>query len=230
MKMKKLVSMLLTLAVMASLLAVPAVSAGNAVDVTAEVTQPALTLNIEGEGFVDWLIEGVPQDRINGPVVETITVPTNTVIQMLAWTFVPGWVFSEWTGDGEPIPPVLDPTSYQVTLDGNKTATVTFIQPEYVLTLNIEGEGTVNVIYGAESNPNPVSSPGDEFYTESTILSAPVGTIIGLVVSAVDPDYVFESWTGNVEPYLVLSRCELDMSGYTGYGQDSYVHLCAQGC
>ncbi|MFO8109928.1 MAG: hypothetical protein R6U17_05335 [Thermoplasmata archaeon] len=66
-----------------------------------------------------------------------------------------GWYFSHWTGDHEGTE--LEIT---VTMDGDKTVTAVFVEiPTYTLTVNIEGEGTVDI------------APDLDEYEEGTIVT-----------------------------------------------------------
>ncbi|MGB9133966.1 MAG: CARDB domain-containing protein, partial [Candidatus Bathyarchaeia archaeon] len=84
-----------------------------------------LTINLVGSGSVNLNNSG-PYHY--GDVVELTASPDL------------GWAFLDWTGD---VTGSDNPTAIVVT--GNKTVTATFVIAEYTLTVNINGDGTVNV-------------------------------------------------------------------------------------
>jgi cyclophilin family peptidyl-prolyl cis-trans isomerase len=94
---------------------------------TIEDDECALTVNVAGQGNVT-PSSGVQQ---RGSVVPLSATPAG------------GWAFSSWTGDASGSNP-----STQVTMDGNKSVTATFIQippNQHALTVNTSGQGSVTL-------------------------------------------------------------------------------------
>ena len=58
-------------------------------------------------------------------------------VQLTA-TADPGWTFGSWSGD---LSSTANPAS--LTMDGDKTVTATFIQDDYILTVNVVGNGSI---------------------------------------------------------------------------------------
>ncbi|MFO8109770.1 MAG: S8 family serine peptidase, partial [Thermoplasmata archaeon] len=88
-----------------------------------------LTVNTDGDGTVD--IDPDQAEYEEGTTVELTATPAS------------GWEFVEWTGDA-----TGTSSTTTVTMDDDKTVTAVFeeIPPEmYTLTVNIDGDGTVDV-------------------------------------------------------------------------------------
>jgi uncharacterized repeat protein (TIGR02543 family) len=103
------------------------------------VVEYTLTISVVGSGSVD-----VNTETYSTPIV----VEEGTELELRALSDI-GWVFEGWTGD-------IDLTDEQValTMDADKNITATFTQvPEYTLTINIEGNGTVEVDGNVYENP-----------------------------------------------------------------------------
>ena len=87
-----------------------------------------LTLEVEGEGSIEQKVikAGVATDYNSGTIVELTAKPAGE------------WEFVEWkgalTGSDNP---------QQITMDEAKTVTAVFVKKKYPLTVEIEGEGTV---------------------------------------------------------------------------------------
>jgi len=88
-----------------------------------------LTLEVEGEGSIEQKVikAGVATDYNSGTIVELTAKPAGE------------WEFVEWkgalTGSDNP---------QQITIDEAKTVTAVFVKKKYPLTVEIEGEGTVD--------------------------------------------------------------------------------------
>ncbi|MEM2522663.1 MAG: DUF2341 domain-containing protein [Candidatus Bathyarchaeia archaeon] len=83
-----------------------------------------------------------------------------------------GWRFVEWSGDISG-----NKNSVVIVMDGNKTVYVTFIQEQYILTINIEGLGNVT------------KTPNQPKYT--------YGTRVQLTASA-EIGWSFSHWSGDI--------------------------------
>ncbi len=119
-----------------------------------------LTIAVEGEGTTD----PDPGEHIyeNGTAVTVEAVPSE------------GWEFGEWTGAVSGTDPTMN-----VTMDANKRITAVFEEVvEYDLTINIEGEGTVDVDPDQDEYENG---------TEVTLTAYP------------DNNWRFDEWTGDYE-------------------------------
>jgi hypothetical protein len=85
----------------------------------------------------------------------------------------PGWSFSAWSGDL-----TGSANSANITMDGNKTVTATFIEGDvFTLAVNTSGNGTVT------KNPDQATYPA--------------GTEVTLTANA-DPGWTFSAWSGNL--------------------------------
>jgi surface protein len=87
-----------------------------------------LTVNIEGEGAVS---EAVVQDK-------TTDYEVGTTVKLTA-NPAEGWMFVEWQGDLDG-----DVNPETITIEQATEVTAVFEQKEYPLTINIEGEGSVD--------------------------------------------------------------------------------------
>ncbi|MEF8874156.1 MAG: hypothetical protein V5A88_05740, partial [Candidatus Thermoplasmatota archaeon] len=110
-----------------------------------QVEEYDLTINIDGEGTVE----------VDGTEVEdgwTETYGEGTTVE-LAGMPSEGWEFVEWTGDE-----TGTETPMEITMDENKSITAVFEEEGvyYTLTVNIDGEGEVDV------------TPDQEEYEEGT--------------------------------------------------------------
>ena len=99
------------------------------------------------------------------------TYAYGTVVQLTA---VPGtgWAFSSWSGN---LSGSTNPTS--ITMNGNKSVTAHFTQNQYMLTITIDGSGSVT------KNPNQATYS----YSQVVTLTAVPGT-----------GWMFSSWTGDL--------------------------------
>jgi hypothetical protein len=92
-----------------------------------------------------------------------------------------GWAFSEWSGDASGTDQLTT-----VFMDGNKTVNATFTQLEYILTVNIFGNGTVSL-----------NNTGPYYY----------GDLVELTANA-DVGWIFREWsgdlTGSVNPETIV--------------------------
>jgi hypothetical protein len=127
--------------------------------VTIEKDECALTVNVVGQGNVT-PSSGVQQ---RGSVVPLSATPAG------------GWAFSSWTGDASGSNP-----STQVTMDGNKKVTATFIQippNQHALTVNTSGQGTVTL------------DPSGGVYDEGTTVTLTANPASG---------WEFSGWSGSL--------------------------------
>ena len=117
-----------------------------------------LTVNTEGSGAVE--LDPVGGSYLSGTVV-TLTADAD-----------PGWTFSGWSGD---LSGSINPET--ITKDSNKNVTATFTQDIYTLTVNTEGNGSVEL--------SPVGG------------SYPSGTVVTLTANA-DSGWTFDGWSGDL--------------------------------
>ena len=114
-----------------------------------------------------------------GSVTPVSGIYNNGDVVTLTATADPDWVFAGWSGDL-----ISNSNPAQVTIDGDKTITATFIQ-QHNLSINIVGNGTVTPV-GGDFND---------------------GDVITLTATA-DPGWVFSGWsgdlTGNTNPSQIL--------------------------
>jgi len=119
-----------------------------------------LTVNIEGEGSTD-------------PEEGSHTYDEGTEVTVTA-TAAEGWYFVEWTGDHESTDEEI-----VLTMDEDKEITSHFEMTEYYeLTVNIEGQGTVEI------------EPDQEEYEDGTEV---------ILTAEPDEGYYFSGWTGDHE-------------------------------
>ncbi|TVQ83388.1 MAG: T9SS C-terminal target domain-containing protein, partial [Bacteroidetes bacterium] len=139
-----------------------------------------LTINIAGDG--DVFVDGVLY-------TEPITVIEGTELALLADP-ADGWAFIDWTGDL-----VSDEAALNLLMDGDKniTATFEFVPTEFTLTINIVGQGTVEVD-GVE-------------YAEPLIIDA--GDVVQLEALAAD-DWMFDGWSGDLVSDNPLESVQMD--------------------
>jgi uncharacterized repeat protein (TIGR02543 family) len=124
-------------------------------------TQYTLTTNTVGQGSITLNPSGGTYSE--GTVVTLTAVPDA------------GWQFSGWSGD---LSGSTNPTT--ITMNSNKSVTATFtevILPQYDLTVNIVGQGTVSL--------NPPGGTYDE------------GTVVTLTANP-DSGWQFDSWSGDL--------------------------------
>jgi uncharacterized repeat protein (TIGR02543 family) len=124
------------------------------------ITQYSLTVNAVGNGTVT-----------QNPLSTTYASGTNVTL-----TAVPGagWTFQGWSGD---LAGVLNPAN--ITMNGNKTVTATFMQPGkyYNLTVNVVGNGTV------------LQSPFNTTYLSGSVVT---------LTAAPSLNWTFFGWSGDL--------------------------------
>ena len=151
-------------------------SLDNAPTSTGNIIPPQvfnLTINIVGSGSVN--VDGTPYS-------ETVQVIEGNTIFLNA-TPNANWAFGSWSGDLNSIQPF---ESMLVSSDINITATfVDMSTPQFTLTLNITGNGTVNVNGQAYTSPLTVFE----------------GTILNLEAIA-ETDWHFATWSGDLVSVL----------------------------
>ncbi|MBS3781782.1 MAG: hypothetical protein KGY66_06470 [Candidatus Thermoplasmatota archaeon] len=134
-----------------------------------------LTLNIEGEGTVevDW-----DEEKHEVEAVETLEIEAGTDV-LLTIDPSEGWYFAGWSGDIVCTEPTIE-----ITMDEDREITATFEIKTYGLTVNIDGEGKVEV-EGEEWGD------GDSKVYEE-------GTDVTLEANP-DEGWVFREWTGDLK-------------------------------
>jgi len=120
--------------------------------------QYTLTVNVTGNGSVDLAPAGG-------------TYLSGTNVQLTA-DADPGWTFSHWEGH---LTGSTNPDS--ILMDGDKTVTAVFAQDQYTLTVNVTGNGSVDL------------NPAGGTYAS--------GTNVQLTANA-DAGWHFDHWTGNL--------------------------------
>lgn len=130
-----------------------------------------LTIDIEGEGIVNIAPEKLAY--VQDELVDIEAIPAQ------------GWSFSHWSGD---ITSSDNPET--VTMDDDKTITAHFTQDEYTLTINIEGEGSVDKL------------PDQETYT--------FNNEVELTAVAVENGWSFSHWTGDLTGSINPKTIKMD--------------------
>jgi uncharacterized repeat protein (TIGR02543 family) len=122
------------------------------------VAEYTLTVNAVGSG-------NVTVDPPNGPYLAgtQVTLTANPA---------PSWVFSGWSGDA-----TGSTNPVTITMDGDKEVTATFALPDYTLTVNTVGSGSV-----------ALSPPGGQYED---------GTLVTLTATP-DPGWAFSGWSGDI--------------------------------
>jgi len=122
------------------------------------INQYTITINIEGDGTV-----------IKNP--DLTIYPYGTIVELTA---IPetGWTFDHWSGD---LTGNTNPTN--ITINDNKTVIANFTTNQYTLTINIEGNGTVN------KNPNQTT------YSYGTVVE---------LTAIPDNGWMFSHWSGDL--------------------------------
>ncbi len=155
---------------------------GSDMTFTTDVT---LTVNTVGSGSVSKL-------------PDQATYTYGTPVQLTA-TADPGWTFSAWSGD---LTGSLNPDN--LTMDGDKTATATFTQDQYTLTVNTVGSGSVTKL------------PDQATYAD--------GTNVQLTATA-DPGWTFSAWSGDLTGSLNPDNVTMDgdKTVTATFTQDQYI-------
>jgi endonuclease/exonuclease/phosphatase family metal-dependent hydrolase len=117
-----------------------------------------LTANVTGQGSVDL-------DPAGGVYL------SGTSVQLTA-DADPGWSFDHWSGD---LTGSMNPDS--ILMDSDKTVTAVFLQDQYTLTVNVTGNGSVDL-----------DPPGGVYLS---------GTAVQLTGDA-DPGWSFDHWSGDL--------------------------------
>ena len=129
--------------------------------VTATFTQCIYTLTVVVDPVVGGSVGAVPSPPYYYGTVVTLTASAN-----------PGYSFDHWSGDASGTNPVTT-----VTMTGDRSVTAHFIQNTYILTIIIDGQGTVT------------KDPDQAMYAYNTIVE----------LSAIpDENWVFSSWSGDI--------------------------------
>lgn len=124
-----------------------------------------LAVNTDGEGTVtEQIVQQKDTDYPHGTVVELTAVPADN------------WEFIEWQGD-------LDGSENPktITIEGNAEVTAVFSPISYPLTVNIQGEGSV-----------------DEEVVQSKVTDYPYQSIVELTAIP-DTSWAFVEWEGDLE-------------------------------
>lgn len=99
------------------------------------------------------------------------TYAYGTVVQLTA-TVDSGWTFGSWSGN---LSGSTNPAS--ITMNGNRSVTVHFTQNQYMLTVTVDGSGSVT------------KSPNQATYTYGQVVT---------LTAVPGPGWVFSSWTGDL--------------------------------
>ena len=126
-----------------------------------------LIMAVNGTGTTN-PASGTPYSYYNGTVVNITAIPA------LYWNFV------NWTGD---VVANASSASTNVTMDANKTVIANFIQVNYNLTVNVNGQGNVSI-----NGTTPASYPNTTIW--------PNGTPVNINATP-GVNYTFVNWTGN---------------------------------
>ncbi|HLR90020.1 MAG TPA: BspA family leucine-rich repeat surface protein [Balneolaceae bacterium] len=125
-----------------------------------------LAVVIEGEGEVNQMILPTKEtEYAYGSVIQLTAVPKH------------GWIFTRWKGDLE-----TDDNPAEITINENKEVTAIFERLEFPLTINTEGEGSVN--------QKIVQQPKSTDYLFETIVELEANP---------EPGWAFERWEGDLE-------------------------------
>ncbi len=144
----------------------------NIVAVFSEIPPVQYTLTIDIIGNGDVLVGG---NAYTSPML--INEGTNLSLEALSGA---GWEFLEWTGDL-----TGDANPEEIIIDGDKLITAVFSQIQYSLTVNVIGDGVVEV------DGTPYTVP----------LTVNAGTALSLdAVAAVD--WEFMGWAGDLVGYI----------------------------
>ena len=175
--------------------------------------QYTLTVIIVGDGTVTKAPDEASYDY--GDVVTLTADPAE------------GWEFDGWSGD---LTGSENPTT--ILMDENKTVTATFIMEEYTLTVNIIGDGSVDLnatgpyYYGdvVELTANP--DPNWNFYEWTGDLTGPANptTIVMDDNKTVDANFVEETYTLTVN---VEGSGSVDLNNTGPYYYGDFVELTA---
>ena len=126
-----------------------------------------LTINIndeEGGTVTERIVQQKTTEYPHGTVVELTAEPNS------------GWEFIGWEGDLES---AENPA--EITVEGETEITALFERVEYPLTINIEGNGTV-----------------DEQVIEAKAKDYPFGTVVELTATA-EENWIFDGWSGDLD-------------------------------
>jgi hypothetical protein len=166
------------------------------------VSSYTITLNVEGNGTVTMMIDGVPFVFTSGAVV---TVESNIEVELSA-AFGTGYAFSRWEGDGASL---SETTS--VFMNRNTTSTVVFVDTapgaSFELEVNIIGGGTVlMIIDGNEYTLTDATTTIRleenltvelEYLPPVVLFGAFMAPAEGIMAVAVVTDHSFSRWEGD---------------------------------
>lgn len=125
-----------------------------------------LTVNVQGEGSTEMSLEAQPNPK---PAEGQHVLLWHEEVQLKA-TAATGWQFDHWEGSVNSTDQTID-----LTVENNMTVTAVFVHITYTLTMEVEGEGTVNPPVGTHTY-----NQGDQ-----------------VVISATPaPGWVFDGWQG----------------------------------
>ncbi len=158
--------------------------------VSATFIQCVYTLSVSVDPVAGGSVGAVPDPPYNYGDVVTLTAVAN-----------PGYSFDYWSGDASGANPVTT-----VTMTGDKSVTAHFIQSQYTLAINIDGQGTVT--------------------KDPSLPTYPYNTVVELTAIA-DENWVFSSWsddlTGNQNPQEITMNANKTVTAHFTYNGDDAV-------
>jgi uncharacterized repeat protein (TIGR02543 family) len=143
-------------------------------------SQPTLTVHKEGTGQVQVYVDGNPPGETLTPTFSK-TYPLDTQVVLVAHAPA-GWAFVEWTGDAGGTS-----ETKQLTMSDDKTVTAVF-EPIQI-TVNKDGEGTVNV-----TPPDTTDEP-----TFTVQFTGAAGSEEVTLTALPATGWAFKEWTGDLE-------------------------------
>ena len=155
--------------------------------VTAHFSQNEYELTIGVDPVSGGSVEAVPTPPYHYGDVVTLTATAN-----------PGYSFDHWSGDASGNSPVVT-----VTMDGDKSVIAHFTQKQFILTIIIDGQGTV------------LKNPNQSTYAYNTDVE---------LTAVPDSSWIFSSWsgdlTGNQNPNTIKMTANKTVTAHFTQGED----------